>query len=525
MPELLSQIVAVTVFPDRARVTRRGQAAVTAGVQRLEVSNLPAGLLPESVRVAARGTVRAKLLGVDARKTFLREVPEARVRDLETRLQALEDEDKTWADRAETLAKQLTHLDGLADATGTFARGLATGTASVESQAALLAFLARERGETQAAVRQISAERRRLSRDLEQVRNELQQLRNARPRERYAVAVEVEADAAGELELDLIYLLPGAKWTPIYDIRLLDGALEITYLGEVTQTTGEDWTGVTLTLSTARPAQTSSLPTLKPWYVSGQAPAPEAAMRSSLPAEDRKMRAMWTGAAETLAASAAPEAVEAEVGVARVEQTESSVTFQIAGTVDVPSDNSPRKATVGIFRLPPKFDYVTVPKLAESVYRRALVTNASPYPLLPGRAQLFVGEDFLGTANLGLIVPNQEVELFFGTDDRMRVERALVQRDVSKKLMSGRRRVHYAYEIRFFNHTPAPQNLTVVDQIPVAQHEDIKVVLGEVEPRATRGDDLNRLIWKFQLPAGGKDRIRFDFAVEYPPNLRVYGLA
>ena len=88
----------------------------------------------------------------------------------------------------------------------------------------------------------------------------------------------------------------------------------------------------------------------------------------------------------------------------------------------------------------------------------------------------------------------------------------------------GRRRVHLAYEIRVFNHTAAPQAVTVIDQLPVAQHEDIKIVQGEIEPKPARGDDLNRLFWKFDLPAGGRQRIRFDFAIEYPPNLPVHGL-
>lgn len=525
MSGIASQIVAVTVFADRARVTRRAKAPVQAGVQRLEFTDLPAALLAESVRVAARGTVRARLLGVEARKAFFSETPAGRLRELEDRLQILEADDKVHADRSETLEKQLAHLDGLAAATRTYARGLATGSASVESQAGLLAFLARERNEVQAGLRQVAAERRALGRELEKVRNELQQLRHARPRERYAVAVEVEAEAAGELELDLTYVLPGATWVPLYDIRLIDGNLEVTYLGEVKQATGEDWPGVALTLSTARPALSSAVPRLEPWYLSARAAvpaggAPDAHLTMMRAASWKSLEA----AVPAPAAAAAPPVVEAEAAVAQVERNESAVTFRVAGTVDVPGDNSPRKAGIAIFRLTPKFDYVAVPKLAAAFYRRALAVNSSECVLLPGRAQLFVGDDFLGTGQLNTVVPGQEFELFFGTDDRMRVERALVQRDVGKKLMSGRRRVHLAYEIRAFNHTGAPQAVTVIDQLPVAQHEEIKVVQGEMEPKPFRGDDLNRLFWKFTLPAGGQQRIRFDFAVEYPPQLPVHGL-
>src|SRR5260370_4053647 len=138
MSDLTSQIVAVRVFPDRAGVTRRCRTAVAPGAQRLEFADLPATLLSESLRVAARGTARTRLLGVEARKQFLSETPAARVRELENQLQRLEADDKARADRAETLDKQVTHLDGLAAATNTYARGLAGGRATVEAQAALM---------------------------------------------------------------------------------------------------------------------------------------------------------------------------------------------------------------------------------------------------------------------------------------------------------------------------------------------------------------------------------------------------
>lgn len=526
MPELSSQIVAVTVFADRARVTRRGKAAVSPGVQRVEFANLPTTLSTESLRVAARGNVKSKLLGVEARKAFLSEAPAGQVRDVENRLQELEEEDHVRVDRAATLSKQLAHLDGLADATQTFARGLATGTTTVDAQANLLAFIARERNEIQTGLRQVAGERRDLGREIEKTRNELAQIKNFRPRERYTVAVEIEAEAAGELELDLIYVLPRARWTPLYDVRLLDGVLEVTYLGEVTQSTGEDWPDVALTLSTARPATATTLPKLEPWHLSS---ANTEIMRAmAVPASAPTMKkARLSRAAEALPAEAPVpllEELEAEASVAQVERRDAAVSFRIAGSVDVPSDNSPRKGTISIFRLPPKFDYLTVPKLAGAFYRRAKFTNSSDCTLLPGRAQLFVGDDYLGSSDLELMVAGQEVRLFFGTDDRLRVERALVQRDVSKKLMSGRRRIHLAYEIRVWNHTDAPQSITVVDQIPVAQHEDIKIVQGEMDPKPTRGDDLNRLFWIFDLAANGKQRIRFDFAIEYPPTMALQGL-
>ena len=94
---------------------------------------------------------------------------------------------------------------------------------------------------------------------------------------------------------------------------------------------------------------------------------------------------------------------------------------------------------------------------------------------------------------------------------------------MSKTFIGGRRRIHFAYEIRVWNHTKSEQSITIVDQIPVAQHEDIKVTLAATEPKPSRQDDLNILIWKLALHASGENKIHFEFTVESPREMIVAG--
>lgn len=60
MPELTSVLDAVTVFPDRARVTRRGRVALEPGQHRLEIPGLPMSL---SIWAIRRDSIRAEILG------------------------------------------------------------------------------------------------------------------------------------------------------------------------------------------------------------------------------------------------------------------------------------------------------------------------------------------------------------------------------------------------------------------------------------------------------------------------------
>ncbi len=55
MTELNSKIVEVTVYNDRARVTRRGAMHLETGANRLSITNLPLTLNPEfGARLSAR---------------------------------------------------------------------------------------------------------------------------------------------------------------------------------------------------------------------------------------------------------------------------------------------------------------------------------------------------------------------------------------------------------------------------------------------------------------------------------------
>ena len=56
MTQLEAPIFAVTVFPDRARITRRGTVTLTEGEHRVRSGPLPMGLLHDSVRVAGIGS-------------------------------------------------------------------------------------------------------------------------------------------------------------------------------------------------------------------------------------------------------------------------------------------------------------------------------------------------------------------------------------------------------------------------------------------------------------------------------------
>ncbi len=107
-------ITTVVVYPDRARVTCRGQAELTAGLHQLIVGELPLALEPESVRAGGAGTARVRLRGVDVQRRHYAQAPAANVTALEEQIERLQDQLQALLDRQAVKQASIDHLNGCA---------------------------------------------------------------------------------------------------------------------------------------------------------------------------------------------------------------------------------------------------------------------------------------------------------------------------------------------------------------------------------------------------------------------------
>jgi uncharacterized protein (TIGR02231 family) len=527
-----NQITTVTVYPDRARVTLRGTAELTTGLHRLLIEELPLHLERESVRVGGRGTAQVRILGVDIAQRHYVETPAVQARQLEQQIEQLDDQMRVLKDRQAVLAAQAKYLDGLRQATAEYAKGLSRGRTTVEDQARLSAFLQEQDSQLRSEVRELDIQQRDLMRQLDKLRKELAALQSTRPRQRYQARIDVEVIREGNFSPELSYVVNGAGWQPLYDVRLLDGdngrTLEVTYLAQVTQNTGQNWQGINLVVSTARPALNQRLPDLQPWYVNVYIPP---VPRQQAPSRARMEMAAGAAPAPQMAdllmeeqAMTKQAEFAAEQVMATVQDSGAAVSFAIPGSTDIPSDGSPHKTTINRFRLQPRLDYLAVPKHTTAVFRRVTVNNDSPSPLLAGPVSLFVGDEFIGSTQLEYAATGEEIELLLGVEERITVSRELARRDVDKTFLRDKRQLRYGYKIELQNLLAQEARLEIQDHIPVSRHEDIKVKLESAAPQPAERSDLNILEWRLTLPAGAKQTILYDFLVEHPRSLQIVGL-
>lgn len=499
--------------------------ALAPGEHTLEIADLPDSLEADSVRASGKGA-GLKILGVEVATHHVTAPPEEAVAELELRLEGLRNDDKALADAVEAADVRQQFLTGLSAKSGdTLARGIAQGRVSVDAAEGVVGYVGRELDAVQARRRDLAQRRSHLAREIEALQYRLQQLRRVSTRLRKAIHVAVEAAVQTELRLEVTYAVSGASWTPVYDVRLQEKTVTVTYFASVVQQTSEAWQDVQLSLSTARPAVTSTIPELLPWYIDQYRPpvyhAPIAA-----PAPMMAARAS-AGTAATMVSVAREEAMPpppAAVEEAAIETSGAAVTYRVPRPVSIPPDGTARKTVVTTLMLDCALDYITVPKLAEEAYLRATVKNTSPYTLLPGQAAIFHDDDFVGTMRLKTVAQNQEFEVQLGVDDRVKVERKLIEFGTAKGLIVDKKRTEISYKMVATNLLPERTKLTIFDQFPVARNEEIKVKLNDATPKPIEQSGLNILKWELQLEPQEKREITLSFTVEHPRGMTVVGL-
>jgi hypothetical protein len=597
-----STIESVTIYQNRAMITRTLSGDVAPGPSTWRFPDLPVQILEESVRVSGRGTAGARILDIRIQPALGSEALKDAVKDLEKKKKDLDGQIAEIGDRLDVLAKKAELVRGLsALKPGDGAAGPVPGTAEWQRR---LDFIDAQLPRILEQTRRLKAEKDALEEKKSAVQYEIDLQASLLTKARKSVLVDIEAAKAGSEKLTLSYVVPGVSWTPSYDVRIdarKDEAV-LTYQALVAQTTGEDWTNVQLFLSTAEPALQSRVRRLGAWridtagadtgaiscFVADEEGNPLPGVRvavtggayqRSLTSDERgravfanlragtyNVRAELPGFKtilrdgvevrpgrsagldlalpvanleeavtvmtkvryeETAApAEAVPEPeVESEVETAAAADRTVATVFEIKQRQTVPSSRERKKVTIAVATLPVAKEFLTTPKLAETVTLNARLTNAAELLLLPGRASLFYDNDYVSTADVPLVAANDRFAVAVGDVPGVKVRRRQVGPARTETGVVGKR-VQMSYEITISLENLTREALTVLvkDQVPVTASKDVTIDILQVSPEPSKAvldeDEAKSglLAWPVSLGPQEKKEIVLKFRISHPKN-------
>lgn len=533
--QVSSTISRVTVFTDRAAVTRTAALTLGRGEHTLVFGDLPQRIDPNSIQVDGAG--QARLHDIRLERQHHAEITDEKVRKLRELRRELTDSIEVIENRTEHAKQEKAFVRKIADA-------LTTGGGDKEVPVELdpdkwvkmVSFYRDKLESLDAQIRQAKKDKRPVQVELDRVNRELADLAREETKVANQVRVELETPTGGKMRLNLTYVVYGPRWRPLYDIRVLSDkhTMQVVYKAKVRQNTREEWPEVQLRLSTAQPQIGGKHPELKPWYLSFSRPRPVRSRAmgkktAAAPMARQTETLMLKAEFDDAAPAAEPPMPQMEVPEAGVESQSTSVVFVPKEKTTVPNDNQPSTVTVAVLDFPAEFRYSAVPKLSDHAYLKATAVNESEYPFLASSTNVFLDNSFVTGSTLELVAPGEEFQAFLGADDGIQVEHKLIKRYQKKEGLVGRREcLVFEYLITVANKKSTKEEIVVRDQLPISKNEEIQVELVKPAYREAssklKKTELNFLEWSLELDPGEVKELPLVFEVSYPPGRPVSGL-
>jgi uncharacterized protein (TIGR02231 family) len=530
-----SKIDAVTVYMQGADVVRMASVDVPAGEHKITLADLPANIDPRSIRV--EGTGELAIASVDSRNVFKDPTAaDAARKDFEKQILALTEERSELDMLMNDANYQRDFVLKLADKQLTPQSTTETLKGIDTAQLASMLDLVSLRLATLAATTQKSRVRQR---EIDEKINELnQRMAELPPGQDYRteVVINIETAQATKGDLRISYRINEAGWSPYYDAKLAIGSagkastLELIRRAEVTQSSGEIWKDVLLTLSTARPTGATAAPEIAESEVSlggtevpvADASAPVMESAAVADEEDLAQDAAKPKSVLRTLRLPAPLAIQKQ---ATVEIAGFQANYVIATRVSVDNSGQSKKVRITSTNQEVALQAITTPRVDPAAYLTASFTMQGYGPQLGGAVNLYRDGVFVGQGFLPLLNPKEEAKLGFGVDDQIKVTRSEVKRLSGEEGFISSSNIDLrAWDVSVKNLHGIAMPVLVQDRVPFAAVKDITIeeIPGMSEPTA-RDVEKKRgvLSWAFTLEPQAENVLKTGYKISWPEGRRM----
>ncbi|WP_170571066.1 DUF4139 domain-containing protein [Ruegeria atlantica] len=513
-----TKVTEATIFPEGAEIIRTGSFSIPPGNHRLLLPGIPAGELSTqfpTIQVVTEGLKQTALVrridevpDYDLKSDAQRQV-EIRVKDIERRIRAVEDEAGAARLQAEAAHQTIQFLGNLGRNEGLVGSGVEElrDLAQMVGDESLRAGQVAQSAEIEA--RKIEERLTNLTQELEVAQAELAELAPEID-ERLFVAVDVTAETATEGVLTVSYLdTYAAEWGTGYEFHLATGdapQVRIDRSVLITQHTGENWHGVNIKVSTIEPSGQNAASRLHP-------------KRRLIQDEPTTY-----GNLEEPVVEAPVVVEETQGGLPRTASVEGTgVTYSIPTPISVASGYEFTEVALDTFSQSAEMFALAVPMRDDNAFRTVKFTNPLDQSLMESSlAKWFVDGVLVAAGESPEIGPREEVEMGFGPIHGLTTSRAILNRSSGDSGIISRsnQRVEQT-ELLIKNLTDRTWPLRVIDQIPYSEQDDLQISWS-AQPRPTEENLENKrgiLAWDMDLTPGQNEKIQLDLTLKWPEGM------
>jgi uncharacterized protein (TIGR02231 family) len=374
------------------------------------------------------------------------------------------------------------------------------------------------------------------------LQNQLMQLKNQQTKVFSEITIAIKSNVTSKSKIQLSYMVTNAGWAPFYDIKSESLTEPITILSKanVYQNTGEDWKNVKLSLSTGNPTYSNTKPILYPYtlmlnnpdqlyrksYQKSMAlPSSNVGVVMDAPAMQEQYMTIRGGRNQVNQGGIDGIQTNSSRASNYTSNTENQTNniFDISIPYSIPSDGKEYVVAIQEYKAPAIYSYSAIPKLDKDAFLLANLINWDQTGLLPGEANLFNEGTFVGKSYFETRVTNDTIPVSLGREKNIILDRKKVKSFTEKNFTGGTKKTTLEFEIMVRNKKKAEVEVTIEDQIPLSNTEEVTIELINGS-NATYVKETGKLKWVIKLKPSESNTLKFGYVIKYPKKYNISNL-
>ncbi|MBP7901680.1 MAG: DUF4139 domain-containing protein [Spirochaetes bacterium] len=579
--ETSSKIVSVKSYQNQSLIFRETEVELKKGENTVVLTSLPEGLFDWSVKSSLPKNFEGKIVTVSVEQKMLVERFQKKVQDIEDKLKELARQDQQYIDDLASLKTQEDFVGSVLNFTNVNAsKELQTRIPQVKVWDDTLTYCVSKKKEIAARRRQIETAREELGKEIQKWEFELiqiagdnyysnyQLLNSARNKNVQNMMVQQYADSnvyysrtksilknptqgtdiekrivltvfsarAAKAKIEFSYMIPNTSWSMMYDIRGSrdNGKVDLTVYGNVYQKTGEDWKDVKLFLSTGAPSNNIVSPYFNPWYL--DIVAERDYEEDSDYVSAKSVKKAERPAKEPLEIHGGGRIGFADIPQTSIRETGAFMEIELPLTQSILSSDKEQKKLIKDYSFSAGkslgLNFELYLWQSREAFITAEITNSTEIPWLPGEAQIFLENEYMGKMNLPYIPSGKKETVVLGAEPRIAAVKTLVKKyEDTKGVFGGKRRIVYSYKIEVENNMKMQNKIILRDRIPVSLNQKITVEIKNASLEPSAKEPVDETVYSqgqrkyvLDLKPGEKKSITYEAVVSFDKELNVSGL-
>jgi uncharacterized protein (TIGR02231 family) len=181
----------------------------------------------------------------------------------------------------------------------------------------------------------------------------------------------------------------------------------------------------------------------------------------------------------------------------------------------IPSAGTPKSIDMMSVELPAVFEYQAVPKYNRDAFLVAKVYDWGKYDLLPGEANLYFENTYVGKSFLNVSAVTDTLPVSLGSDMGIVIKRDKRKNFTSEKFIGNNKVVTLSWEISARNTKSEKIKIKISDQVPISQNKEITIETQELSG-GKHDPKTGYVTWDLDINPGETKNIILTYTVKYP---------